>query len=60
MSYGKDTSSDSVIAEVPHSKQVFRVSQLQNADLDKYLEDIRMVRREESIGCVCVCVGRCL
>jgi hypothetical protein len=39
--YGKDTSSDSVIAENPRTKQVFRVSQLQNADLDKYLEDIR-------------------
>lgn len=41
VSYGKDTSSESVIAENPRTKQVFRVSQLQNADLDKYLEDIR-------------------
>ena len=39
--YGKDTSSDSIIAENTRTKQVFRVSQLQNADLDKYLEDIR-------------------
>ncbi|GAV09101.1 hypothetical protein RvY_18698 [Ramazzottius varieornatus] len=41
VSFGKDTSNDAIIAEVPSKQQVFRVSQLQNVDLDKYLEDIR-------------------
>lgn len=41
VSYGRDMSAESIIAENPRTKQVFRVSQLQSIDLDKYLEDVR-------------------
>ena len=41
VSFGKDFSGETVIAENPRTKKVFRVNQLQNADLDKYLEDVR-------------------